>query len=228
LFQIIRVHQEAKSLGISLNRESITEENGILKVLGIPMPMDSIKGLIMQLTRETKESMDLIMGGLGCEDIDISELVDNFTLHDVGSSFFTQNKELLGPLQKRFIEKFVDVHADLTDQKGKIIPGTERCSVFIKQFRDVLEKLLTLMHLVSGLPARTTELQETLIANTSLARRNIFVFGDMVAISLVYNKVDQMKGGQSKLTRFLTVEVSQLLLQYLVYIRPLERVRVRV
>lgn len=73
-----------------------------------------------------------------------------------------------------------------------------------------------------GLPSRTPEMGTLTYRNTNLLKRHLFIInGNLVSI-LRYNKTRSMLGSDRLIARSLPPDVGEVLLKYLVLIRPFE------
>jgi len=88
----------------------------------------------------------------------------------------------------------------------------------VEQFQ---EKILLIMHMVRGQPARATELLGMRHANTKQGGlRNIFVNRGMMAFVTTYHKNYQQTGKIKIIHRYLPREVGELLFRYLWLVLP--------
>lgn len=95
-------------------------------------------------------------------------------------------------------------------------------STWLSNSEDLLKLFMAAIILTSGMPARSTELGTSLLANTLVESRHLFVAYNSLVLTINYNKSRSMTGKDNVIPRFLASEVAHLLLQYLVYIRPFE------
>jgi hypothetical protein len=147
------------------------------------------------------------------------------SLDRTGVSFISQNQGAINAIQKEFIEKFLVHHPNIRislDSSNKTVWNSSLAKEFLSSSKLLLEHLYVLIHLLSGLPPRATEIIEALLVNTRSKQRNVFLYGDQMAISLTYNKTDSIKGTQNRITRVLPRHLSRLFFDYLIFIRPLE------
>lgn len=84
------------------------------------------------------------------------------------------------------------------------------------------EALFFLIHLTSGLPARATELATYKYVNTRFDQRSVFCGMGTLCLVSRYWKGRSITSQDHPAPRFLPRPVAQLLLDYLVYVRPLE------
>ena len=94
---------------------------------------------------------------------------------------------------------------------------------FAKAFFDRQNRLenlvLLLMHISGGMTARGTELKTLRLTSAGRAKRNLFVFKQLLFIQPSYSKTDSISETLGQF-RFLDETVSNLLLRFYVFIRP--------
>jgi hypothetical protein len=93
---------------------------------------------------------------------------------------------------------------------------------FVKNAEKLLQVIIFLIHITSGLPARGTELTSLLYNPLGNYRRHLFVSDGRVVLFPSYCKTNSMTGSQKYLCRFLEEDVGSLLCAYLALIRPIE------
>ncbi|KAJ1541415.1 hypothetical protein HK405_010657, partial [Cladochytrium tenue] len=88
---------------------------------------------------------------------------------------------------------------------------------------QLLDRLLVLIHVTAGQPARGEELAVLRLCNASHTARSIVVMsGRTVALVQQYAKTRSATGQDRYILRFLHRDVGELLLKYLVLVRPVE------
>ena len=87
-----------------------------------------------------------------------------------------------------------------------------------------LRKLIVAMHIMAGQPARGPELGSIKVFNSLCSARNIIVLNGRVCILTMYDKSRKRRGNTDYILRVLPDDLSQLVAQYIVYIRPFARV----
>ena len=86
------------------------------------------------------------------------------------------------------------------------------------------EKLLVLMHITGGQPARGTELLSIRHSNTETGgHRNIFIEDGLVVFVTRYHKGYAMSGDVKIIHRYLPREVGELLVLYLWLVLPFQQ-----
>ncbi|KAH8798674.1 hypothetical protein F5884DRAFT_742883, partial [Xylogone sp. PMI_703] len=91
---------------------------------------------------------------------------------------------------------------------------------YLKKGRQFLYKLMETMHITGGQPARGPEIGSIKVSNSVYSARNIYVINGQVCFLTMYDKSRKRRGNTDYIVRFLPTAVSQIVVQYLVYIRP--------
>ncbi|KAJ9093375.1 hypothetical protein QFC21_006405 [Naganishia friedmannii] len=128
---------------------------------------------------------------------------------EIGYSFFAQ--KTTGPCAL-----FVGT------QDGKLVLHGPNATKYLREAGELLQKLAVLMHLTAGGPPRAEEAILTTMVNGNNSQRNIYWVRGRICWTLWYNNSTTMNG--QFICRFLSRDLSRLLLQYIVMIRPLETV----
>ena len=90
--------------------------------------------------------------------------------------------------------------------------------------RSFLRKLMVAVHIMAGQPARGPELGSIKVCNSTYSARNIVVLNGRICIMTMYDKSRRRRGNTDYVIRVLPDNLSQLVSQYIVYIRPFARV----
>jgi superfamily II DNA helicase RecQ len=100
----------------------------------------------------------------------------------------------------------------------------EGVRAYMEQVVKFQEKLLVLMHITGGQPARAPEILSIRHSNTGEgAHRNIFVEDGMVVFVTRYHKGYQMQGDVKIIHRYLPREVGELYIRYLWLVLPFQQ-----
>jgi hypothetical protein len=228
LFQLIVVHQFAKGLCDGNSAPTIYSADGgdsnDVIVNGVHMSLEIIQDTISNLENTVLLGLTSLMGyPLHCGYI-VDTMTDNIGLNTKGVSLLSQNETKFRSIQSEFMTSYLQWNLGLIqgqDSDHKMVFNPRLATAFYLKAQSIFEHLTILIHLVYGLPARGTELMETKLMNNS-SLRNVFLVGKQIAISLTMNKRDAVTNSESRITRFLTVAVSEMLIRYLIFIRPLE------
>jgi superfamily II DNA helicase RecQ len=99
-----------------------------------------------------------------------------------------------------------------------------RVQEYMQKIRRFKEKLLVLMHITGGQPARAPELLSIRYCNTrNGGRRNIFVEEGKLVFVTAYHKGYQFAGTTKIIHRYIPTEVGELLMYYLWLVMPFQR-----
>ena len=98
-----------------------------------------------------------------------------------------------------------------------------RVDMYLKQEKQFLRKAMATIHVKYGQPARGPELGSVKVSNSIYSARNIYVINGRVCILSTYDKARKRRGNIEYIVRFLPDELSQIMVQYLVRVRPFAR-----
>jgi hypothetical protein len=116
-------------------------------------------------------------------------------------------------------EEFVEARMVGPDQK--VLWHKEVVEEYLQQGEKFLQRLLLLVHLTSGQPARATELLSLRHSNTVYGRhRNIFIEHGLVSTVTTYHKGYSVSNSTKIIHRYLPKVVSELVVYYLWLILP--------
>jgi hypothetical protein len=161
--------------------------------------------------------------------IKMHQLVDNAVEGSRGYSFLQHPDNLKGALpdKRNWLLRRV-LHNDwLQDEfieEGRapqVLWKTRRVEEYMQQVDAFLERLLLLVHLTSGQPARGTELLTLRYENTLHGHhRSVFIDNGMVSTVTSYHKGYSVTGSTSIIHRYLPTQVGELVVYYLWLILP--------
>ena len=152
-----------------------------------------------------------------------SNIKDDYQNANEGYSFLDDKRNShLFPLDelKCFIESNEELSKQFLDPLDRERMNLSRLRQWVDTTEDFLGSLLALIHLTSGQPGRAPELSTLLFRNRPNASRNLFVMYETLVFIPSYNKTRSVKGTDTYVPRFLATEVSAILLQFLVTVRP--------
>ena len=116
------------------------------------------------------------------------------------------------PLQRQFVN---------VCNGGRVVWRAPEAKKYLTRVDAFLERLLLLVHLTSGQPARATELVGLRYKNTiSSHLRDVFVEDGLVTMVTAYHKGYSITGSTKIIHRYLPREVGELMVYYLWLIRP--------
>ena len=104
----------------------------------------------------------------------------------------------------------------------KVVWDKKAVQTYYKQVDAFLERLLLLIHVVSGQLVRGTEITSLQHTNTTF-HRNIFIEDGLVALVTSYHKGYTCTGSTKIIYRYLPKELSELVVYYLWIIHPFLR-----
>ncbi|KAH9203255.1 hypothetical protein DL95DRAFT_321784 [Leptodontidium sp. 2 PMI_412] len=95
--------------------------------------------------------------------------------------------------------------------------------MYLKQEKEFLRKAMATIHVEYGQPARGPELGSAKVSNSIYSARNIYVINGRLCILSTFDKARKRRGNIEYIVRFLPDELSQIMVQYLVRVRPFAR-----
>ena len=204
---------------------------------GIRFNMEQLRGMVHGLVEETRRDlMELMMMEMDAEGevqgqlppIDWERLSDNASEEKVGWSFLKDVQNKFAVDGKWWLLKRISHEPRLQgewlqdDIDGQNHPyRMETVMEYQQKVEQFQEKLLLIMHMVGGQPARATELLGMRHSNTKQGGlRNIFIDRGMVAFVTTYHKNYQQTGKMKIIHRYLPREVGEILVRYLWLVLP--------
>ena len=82
---------------------------------------------------------------------------------------------------------------------------------------------MVVMHIIGGQPARGPEIGSIKVSNSIYSARNVYVINGRICFLTMYDKARKRRGNTDYIIRCLPDNVSQVVAQYLVYVRPFAR-----
>lgn len=156
---------------------------------------------------------------------DILELKDSWDNNQINYSFLTDVRN--AKWEKRG-EEFVDrvMGSGIFTRKGPsgLVWLGPRIRNFLKQCKNFGKMLLAALYLTSGQPPRGTEITSFHICNTGGRLRNIYLSEDNVLLCSYYNKTTHHHGRDKLIPKAVSLELSRKVVNYLFFIRRLEKV----
>lgn len=98
-----------------------------------------------------------------------------------------------------------------------------RVDAYLIREKKFLRKAIVGIHIEYSQPARGPELGSIKVSNSIYSARNIYVINGRLCILTMYDKARKRRGNTEYIVRFLPDEMSQILMQYMVHIRPFAR-----
>jgi hypothetical protein len=199
---------------------------------GLELSMRGLRDFVSQQVKMVEAQLHGLLYAHGDKDaaaslpsLNLDDLKDNPAVSTPGWSFLRdpRNTALQGydhwllyrtvetdQLQKEF---FTELES-LTWRR----PAAER---YLEEVDAFLERLLLIAHIVSGQPARGSELVSLQYCNTADSlRRNIFAENGLVSFVTLYHKGYSVEGCAKIIHRYLPKQVSELVIYYLWLVLP--------
>jgi superfamily II DNA or RNA helicase len=156
----------------------------------------------------------------------LSELKDNPAKNEPGWYFICDKRNRMQE-QKRWLLNRVLQTSELTDQFIYVETGEwrqRRVNDYLDKLSHFLEKLLILIHITSGQPARSQELLSVRYCNTEKGgHRSIFVENGLLVIVTYYHKGYNITGTEKIIHRYLPLEVGEIVLWYIWLVLPMRQ-----
>lgn len=149
----------------------------------------------------------------------LSDLIDDVSCREPGLSFLTlpANRARLEACTQSFTQDAIQHFV----QDGQWDQG--RVKDYLAQHTAFLRYLLLVLYQSGGQPPRGPELLSIKVCNTQSSLRNIYIYNGLLCSIVQYNKGRGERKEAFFVVRFFPRAVSQILYQYLVYIRPFIR-----
>ena len=93
---------------------------------------------------------------------------------------------------------------------------------WMNEVSDFMDLLSCLIHISGGQPARATELCSYQLVTTKNQHRGVFLLNGQILLSQNYHKSLSMTVCHKNIQRLLPFDLSKLLIDYLVFVRPFE------
>lgn len=207
--------------------------------LGQPVVLGKFKTMCHTLISELREMIKELTFGSTVPIIELDRIVDSmawsqgFRRQNYSFLDHSQNQEQVGVGYQYLYERArqsqyqgrgtwkLFQHNPITQQKEWCQPQKMK---YLTRERQFLRKCMGGMHIMSGQPARGSELGSIKVSNSIYSARNIYIINGRVCFVTMYDKARKRRGNTEYIVRCLPDELGQILVQYLVYIRPFARV----
>lgn len=200
------------------------EEGGLFKVIktGAVLSKGAIRETYAAAVREASGIISDLLMGMGTPRSLDESVADN--LAELRPGYMMQCKLDSEPPERNGDLLFF--HAMRTpDLRRRFVDGSgswRRAAVseLLRKYDRLVEAMMMIAHLGSGLPARATELASILRRNGQTSGRGLFWQGGRVFLMPSYNKTNSLTQRNRCIARFLPKEASQLFLIDQLLIRP--------
>ena len=207
-----------------------SNDSQTLYYAGVAITISGLRQCISAVTAEAAVALDVLMLEATPE-VRLDQIQDSLTwnaaFNDAGYSFVTAapnaldvsfryllDRSTTAPQKQRLVRK---------SSAGSMEYHERRCKAYLTQERHFLNKLLVCMHLCGGQPARAPEICSVKVCNTAYSSRNIYILGAEVLFVTTYDKNLARRDRLEFVVRYLPDAVGQLLVRYLIYVRPFAR-----
>ena len=151
--------------------------------------------------------------------VPLDRLDDDVSFTKRGISFISKSSNGLGHGLDWMLQQMGDERL----RRWRRGPGrwrTTHVKRYLRRVNDFRSLLLFCVHTTGGQPARGTEITSIRFQNGLLQDRNVFIIDGDVVIVTRYHKSQSLFDRPKVIPRFLPARVGQLLVTYLVYVRP--------
>ncbi|KAJ2444981.1 hypothetical protein GGF42_006142 [Coemansia sp. RSA 2424] len=149
------------------------------------------------------------------------DIAENCINDATGYSFLTDERNDYAALYGSHLANAKFDNGDFTYEGAAGIAELDRAAMreWLGRMDTLLDTITFAIHISGGQPARAPELASVMLRNNQVSRRGIFAKRDTLCVVTTYQR------GQShhEIVRYLPKELAQLVLQYLVLIRPCVR-----
>ena len=185
------------------------------------------------LAQAELEQLFLLHDDEGREDVipafELRNLKDDPTQNSKGWSFIedSRNQTVL-PNGKRWMlnrvlnaDRLRTEFVEIRKKDSKVVWKFSSAKKYVAKINSFLERLLLLIHLTAGQPARGTELLSLRYCNTVNGHhRSIFIKNSLISTVTAYHKGYNIVGSTKIIHQYLPKEVSELVVYYLWFILP--------
>ncbi|KAI9484271.1 hypothetical protein BDB00DRAFT_155701 [Zychaea mexicana] len=158
------------------------------------------------------------------------EIMADTRTADPSIAFFTRpgnptaNDDYLKVLFRRLAVQHSDEFIASVTESGELLWNLAVLYEWLSQCRKLILMIMVLAHITSGQPARGEELACTTIRSSARgAKRGMYWYRQKVMLVQYYYKRRSRGTADRYVARFLNKELSEIVLMYLVLVRPFER-----
>lgn len=212
-----------------------SDDEQIIYYIGQPVVLAKVETMCCKLIQELQELMMVLTFGSQVPTIDLDRIVDSMAW---SQAFRRQNFSFIEHSQNQ--DQVAGDYRYLLDRARKkegrwrllkknratqqVTWVDSQVKSYLTQEKQFLQKLMVCMHITGGQPARGPEIGSIKVSNSIYSARNIYVINGRVCFLTMYDKARKRRGNTEYIVRCLPHEVSQIVAQYLVRVRPFARV----
>lgn len=149
--------------------------------------------------------------------VDLKAVQDNLVNRQVGWSFLKEPANQLGGCYRQLSEKAWTLENGLMVSNRWSQP---RLRKYLQLAATFSRLLLVCVHFSGGMPGRSPEVTTIKYQNSRQVMRNVFVHNGRLAIITEYHKARSHTNHAFYVVRVLPQLVSEIIFQYLAYVRP--------
>jgi hypothetical protein len=209
-----------------------SEDAENLSYKGLKLSMMGLKDFVVQQVKTAEAQLHSLLQVCSDEEsrivipaLDLRSLKDNPAVSTPGWSFLQdpRNTALQG-YERWLLNRITGTERMREDFFVEVEPARWRrpaAERYLKQVDAFLERLILIVHIVSGQPARGSEIVSLQHCNTiDNLRRNVFLENGLVSFVTFYHKGYSVKGNVNIIHRYLPEDMSRLVVYYLWLVLP--------
>ena len=202
----------------------VVEPGVSVQVRGTKVEVNKLIHCYAQCLREVKRLIGILKLGVPFS-VKLKDLVDNLSDQTENYCFHFGDQAMQREYEDAIL-KLVITDDSLSQRyiaestATKIVWNHAAAKKYLELYDQLMENMILLVHLGSGMPARGTELSSYRVLNGKSSPRTVYILDDQVFFYCTYSKSNAMTGNVKAIVRFLDPEASQLVVDELVMIRP--------
>ena len=162
-------------------------------------------------------------GDLDDDDLDLSDVVDDWTVEDAGWSFLKHGGNCFGPRPTMIEDQLSYPTSEEAKDwiRGESALNVDTARKWCREEHELRRWLMAMLYMAVGIPARRTEISNLKWANSADGKRNFVVRDGTFAVFTMYSKRYTYNGNiPCEIWRHVEQEAGQLLGFYLIAVLP--------
>jgi superfamily II DNA helicase RecQ len=202
-----------------------TIPNKQINLKGIQVDFKNMGVCYQNMTKEIKRLINMLMLSDDYPKIDIDGIVDDLSQRSMGYSMKMRQpgaQKLLNQyiikniLRNRFLhDEYVHSVKD-----NQIHWNASKVQQYVNMYDEFIRNICFMIHYVSGMPGRATELSTYKVSNGTSCQRNMFCSNKRIWFYVTYSKTNSLTDSSKSVIRFLDKETSNFMLLDFFIIRP--------
>ena len=174
---------------------------------------EALKATCARILADARRELDTeLLFGMNIMRPQLGDVPDEWSNHSTGFGVFHPRDDLLAHVANRGVL----IGPDGQPMRDDILRWEEAITTF-------LHLIFAAVQLTAGQPARVTEIATAMYANSSTNLRSMFLYQGQILLVISHNKTLRMSGQlRKRIPRLLPLELSKLLNEYLILVRPLQ------